>query len=559
MTRRFTLQRVFNVLVVMLVIAVILVYITFRTFSLGPAYVEGQREANNIVSACRDNIENRLKAMSNIANALSYNDEIQSYIQETDPYVLYEKTEEIRSLVSLVCENSSSVNSIIVTDADNNYRTLYGTGIGVNIGRTPSVDTCEPNEFILMTSPTRNRFDMCCYCKNIISTSGGGYGKVLGKMYVLMDMYNIQLLLDSIDMGDNGGFVAIVDDSGAIRMSTSDNLGFVVPLEDDDYQYSVLSPSSFKLITTSHIENSYIRGISLLSRSTMIMLGILLLIILGIYYLFMRRFIRPVGKITEAMNKNITLHERIDVSTDSELDIIVDGVNGMLDRMEELTNRIVSNQRKLYELELLNQQSSILALQNQVNPHFLFNTLECIRSISLVYNCREISVITVSLSKIYRYSAQGSTNVTLREELDIIKEYMNIINIRFPDKIDIRYNVEEKLLDKPFYKMILQPLVENAVKHGLEKKAGKGTLEITSYCRGDAVYIAVSDNGCGMTQEKLNQVRDMMNSDNPENIHIGLTNVNKRLNLHYGKDYGLTLDSTENVGTKVTVKVPGIK
>ena len=119
--------------------------------------------------------------------------------------------------------------------------------------------------------------------------------------------------------------------------------------------------------------------------------------------------------------------------------------------------------------------------------------------------------------------------------------------------------MEEKLLDKPFYKMILQPLVENAVKHGLEKKAGKGILEITSYCRGDAVYIAVSDNGCGMTQEKLSQVRDMMNSDNPENIHIGLTNVNKRLNLHYGKDYGLTLDSTENVGTKVTVKVPGIK
>ena len=116
MTRKFTLQRVFNVLVVLLVIAVVLVYVTFRTFSLGPAYEEGEREANNIVSACRDNIENRLRAMSNIANALSYNDEIQNYIQETDPYLLYEKTEYIRSLVSLVCENSSSVNNIIVAD-----------------------------------------------------------------------------------------------------------------------------------------------------------------------------------------------------------------------------------------------------------------------------------------------------------------------------------------------------------------------------------------------------------------------------------------------------------
>ena len=558
MTRKFTLQRVFNVLVVLLVIAVVLVYVTFRTFSLGPAYEEGEREANNIVSACRDNIENRLRAMSNIANALSYNDEIQNYIQETDPYLLYEKTEHIRSLVSLVCENSSSVNSIIVADENNNYRTLYGTGIGVNIGRTPSIYVCEPNEFILMTSTTRNRFDMCCYCKNIISTSGNSHGEVLGRMYVVMDMYNIQLLLDSIDMGDNSGFVAIADENGTVRMSNSDNVGFVVE-DDGDYQRSVLTPSNFSLITTSHIENSYIRGISLLSKSTMIMLGVLLLIILGIYYLFMRRFIRPVGRITEAMNKNITLHERIDVSTNSELDIIVDGVNGMLDRMEELTNRIVSNQRKLYELELLNQQSSLLALQNQVNPHFLFNTLECIRSISLVYNCKEISTITVSLSKIYRYSAQGNTNVTLREELDIIKEYMNIINIRFPDKIDIRYNVEEKLLDKPFYKMILQPLVENAVKHGLEKKADKGLLEITSYCQGEYAYIAILDNGCGMTAEKLEQVRNMITSDNAENTHIGLNNVNKRLNLHYGKEYGLTIDSTENVGTKVTVKIPGVK
>ena len=559
MTRRFTLQRVFSLLVVMIVITVILVYVTFRTFSLEPAYIEGEREANNIVRTCRDNIENRLRAMSNIANALAYNAEMQDYVQKTDPYELYEKTEYIRSLVSLVCENSSAINSIIVVDGDNTYRTLYGTGIGVNIGRTPSLETCQPNGFILMTSQTGNRFDMCGYCKNIVSTSGSSYGAVLGKMYVVMDMYDIQLLLDDIDMGDDGGFVAITDENGVVRMSNNDNIGFQVPEGDSDYQSGTLSPSALQLVTTSHIENSYIRGISLVSRSTMIMLGVLLLIILGIYYLFMRRFIRPVAKITDAMNKNITLHERLDVSTNSELDIIVDGVNGMLDRMEDLTNRIVSNQRKLYELELLNQQSSILALQNQVNPHFLFNTLECIRSISLVYNCKEISTITVSLSKIYRYSAQGSTNVTLQEELDIIKEYMNIINIRFPDKIDIRYNVEEKLLGKQFYKMILQPIVENAVKHGLEKRADRGILEITSYCQGEYAYIAVCDNGCGMTEQKLAEVRSMLDSDNNENVHIGLNNVNKRLKLHYGKDYGLTIDSTENIGTKVTVKIPGLR
>ncbi len=559
MPRHFTLQRVFNILVALLVATVFLVYIIFRTFSLEPAYKVGEREATNIVLACRDNIENQLRALSNIANSLTYNSEFQEYIRETDPYRLYERTEYIRGLVSLVCENNSSINSVIVADESGQYRTLYGTGIGVNIGRTPNLETCEPNSFILMNSTTGNRFDMCCYCKNIVATSGSEYGKALGRLYIVMDMYQIQLLLDSIDLGDDGGFVAVADSNGLVRMSSADNVGVVIDYSDDNYQYSTMLPTDFRLITTSHIENLYINGIQLVSRFTMIMLGVLMLVILGIYYLFMRRFIRPVARITDAMNKNINLHERINVTTGSELDIIVNGVNGLLDRMEEMTRRIVSNQRKLYELELLNQQSSILALQNQVNPHFLFNTLECIRSISLVYNCKEISTITVSLSKIYRYSAQGSTNVTIREELDIINEYMNIINIRFPDKIDIRYNVEEKLLNRTFYKMILQPLVENAVKHGLEKKAGKGTLEITSYCQGDNAYIVVSDNGCGMTEHKLEQVRNMLVDSNNENIHIGLSNVNKRLKLHYGNDYGLTIDSSENEGTKVTVKFPNIK
>ncbi|MBQ7900594.1 MAG: sensor histidine kinase [Clostridia bacterium] len=558
MPRRFTLQRLFNMLAVLIVATVLLVYVIFRVFSLNPAYEEGEREANNIVVTCRDNIQNQLRTMSNIANSLTYNTEFQAYVTETRPYNLYERTEYIRSLVSLVCENNSSIKSVIVVDANNQYRTLYGNGTGVNIGRTPAVEECEPNRFIFMQSVSDNRFDMCGYCKNIIATSGNDYGEVLGRLYIVMDMYNIQLLLDGIDMGDDG-FVAVADENGKILMSNSDNVGITVDYADSNYQSSSMLPTDFRMVTTSHIQNSYINGIQLVSRFTMMMLGVLLFIILGIYYLFMRRFIRPVAKITEAMNKNITLHERIAVSTGSELDIIVDGVNSMLDRMEDLTKRIVSNQRKLYELELLNQQSSILALQNQVNPHFLFNTLECIRSISLVYNCKEISTITVSLSKIYRYSAQGNPRVTFGEEMNIIKEYMNIINIRFPDKIEIRYNIEQKLMDKPCYKMILQPIVENAVKHGIEKKAGRGLLEVTSYCKGDDIYIVISDNGCGMSPEKLAEVRSNLVSEDTENIHIGLNNVNKRLQLHYGSNYGLAIDSTLGEGTKVTVKIPDIK
>lgn len=556
MTKKLSIQRIFNILVAVLAAVVLIVYGSFRLFVFSPAYREGEREISNIVLSCRENIETRMHTISDVCGMIAYNEKVQDYMMRKDLYDVYTVSDEIRSLVNFYCATDTSVASVLAYDSEGRFRTLYGSGVtGINMGRLPYVQSCEPNEFEFIKRTNTGLPEYYCYCKNIVITATGSanYGKSVGKLYMIVRTEPISKLISGLEVSGDG-FVALASNDGEILISNKENVGEKIDFADDGYQVTGLP--GCKLVITDYMESNSVRSVRLVSRLTIVMLIILLLLIIGAYYLFMLKFIRPVSKITEQMDGNISLHKRIDVVTNSELDVIVGGVNSMLDRLERLTKRIVSNQQKLYEMELLNQKTSLMALQNQTNPHFLYNTLECIRSIAMAYGCKEISVISVSLSKIFRYSVRGKDIVTIREELDAVREYMKIISIRFPDKIAVEYDIDEVLLDKPCYKMIIQPIVENAVAHGIEKVSGNGKIVISVHCDGD-IFVRVSDNGAGMSRQRLAAVTESLGSGADDmNSHIGLRNVNRRIELRYGKPYGVSIESSEGVGTDVTIRLP---
>lgn len=549
----------FNILVTVIAAVVLIVYGSFRLFVFSPAYKEGDREISNIVLSCRENIEMRMRTIADVCGMIAYNEKFQDYMLHKNLYDVYTGSDEIRTLVNLYCATDTSVVSVLAYDSEGRFRTIYGSGVtGINMGHLPYVQSCEPNKFEFIKNTATGEQEYYCYCKNVVITSPGSsqYGKSVGKLYMIVRTAPISTLISKLEVSGNG-FVALASDEGEVYISNKANVGEKINLADDGYQVTALSPSGCKLVITDYMESNSVRSVRLVSRLTIVMLMLLLVLIIGAYYLFMRKFIKPVSKITAQMDGNISLHKRIDIVTNSELDIIVGGVNSMLDRLERLTKRIVSNQQKLYEMELLNQKTSLIALQNQTNPHFLYNTLECIRSIAVAYGCKEISVISVSLSKIFRYSVRGKDIVTFREELDAVREYIKIIEIRFPDRIDVEYDIDETLLDRPCYKMIIQPIVENAVSHGVEKLSQKGRIVIAVRRDGD-VFVRVSDNGAGMSREKLAEVTaSLSGADDGDNSHIGLRNVNRRIELHYGKPYGVSVESSEGVGTDVTIRLPG--
>lgn len=207
-------------------------------------------------------------------------------------------------------------------------------------------------------------------------------------------------------------------------------------------------------------------------RKVSIIVGIgiiLILIMMGIF--FMNSLMNPVMGLVMDM-KRVGRRDRgfrIKVRSTNEVGSLARDINRMMDEMEEMTRDMFNTQARLYKSELSQKQAEFSALQSQINPHFLYNTLNCISSIGLEYGNREIAQMTSSMSKIFRYSIKQDELVQIKEEVDCIQAYIKIISIRYDNKFSMNVDVEERLLELRTPKMILQPIVENSVYHGLER------------------------------------------------------------------------------------------
>lgn len=231
------------------------------------------------------------------------------------------------------------------------------------------------------------------------------------------------------------------------------------------------------------------------------------------------------------------------------------------------TRRIEWDEEENEKLKMIRRRVEYTMLQSQIDPHFLYNTLESIRSRALLDKNEEIASMTEILSKFFRYCiSNGEKLIKIREEINHIQDYYYIQKYRFEDKIDMETKVEEEdLLDGYIPKMSLQPLVENAMIHGLEQITGKGKITMILQKMGKKIVIYVEDNGAGMSIEQLNKLNDKMrkpliDASRQKGSHLGiaLTNVNARIRIICGEEYGIHYRSAEGRGTQATLTIPYI-
>lgn len=232
----------------------------------------------------------------------------------------------------------------------------------------------------------------------------------------------------------------------------------------------------------------------------------------------------------------------------------------------ELMSLIDDNATKAdreYSLAMLKKQAEIKALQNQINPHFLYNTLDCIRGMAIEQGADNIEEMTRALSGMFRYSIsrKGKTKALMEEELANVNNYLRIQQYRFRNKINITETIDTAAKKCCVPKLLIQPIVENAVFYGLEPKTGERNLNIEAYCTGKKLIVKVEDNGVGMSFDKLRTINDAMCSgvsmgDNGRGTQLGIVNVNERLRLLYGEEFGLRIFSCPKVGTTIEMVLP---
>lgn len=251
--------------------------------------------------------------------------------------------------------------------------------------------------------------------------------------------------------------------------------------------------------------------------------------------------------------------------------------NNRKDELGYLTgsfNQMVEEQRRLiqgyYEQQLRLSKTELKFLQSQINPHFLYNTLDSIYWMANQYEANEIKEMVLNLSKFFRLSLnKGRETFPLRETVAHLHYYIRIQQIRFSQRVSVQYDISEDSADIPILKLLLQPLVENAILHGLEKQEQHGELNIMSYLEKGKLVITVKDNGVGLTfarlqyiQQELDKLKDAPLKLTPFEEEggnadlFGLRNVVARMKLYYGSEADLAIESKEGEGTEVTLRIP---
>ena len=239
-------------------------------------------------------------------------------------------------------------------------------------------------------------------------------------------------------------------------------------------------------------------------------------------------------------------------------------------RWDEVMKRIRHLLNKQDAIRMSKKQAEYLALQNQINPHFLYNTLEAIRGDAICAGLDSIAETTEALSVFFRYSITGVDSlVTLEEEIDNVENYFTIQHYRFGEKIKLQITTpkEDELLQLKLPKLTIQPFVENAIFHGLERKVEGGTVRVKLDTTVHKLMITISDNGVGMPEEQVDKINryfervavSYVGEEKKKRGGIAMKNVNSRIKLLFGEQYGVHLYSVEKIGTDVQIILPKIR
>ncbi|AIQ40641.1 sensor with HAMP domain protein [Paenibacillus sp. FSL R5-0912] len=466
---------------------------------------------------------------------------------------------------------------------------LYGTGGAsyVVMPESQYVTTYKLDENVSWLNKFKGHYGQPVYvATHDLSSSGGNVyqafsivrelrsfddGVTLGYIVIDVDPKFISEILSKVKL-DAKELLYITDDSGNLVIGKDHGLPQAAPSLSPEHSGEGVShvKSEGEGLLMAHV-TSEVTGwttvgvvpVSSLMKDTevlrtyIILIGIICVGLALLLYVFIAyRITQPLRKLSRLMRsvERGDLSRAFPVSGTDEVGMLGHSFNGMLAKLSELGYL-------LYETEIREKDAQIAALQSKINPHFLYNTLGSISMYAELEGSPEIITMSNNLSKLLRYSLSGRTeHVTLQDELDHVGGYMAIQQMRYEERIHFTMTIEPSLLDCEVIPLMIQPLVENAINHALDKGVGRGRISLTADSSSQVLRITIEDDGIGMNAEALEALRlHLLNTKElGGRSGNGLLNVHRRIVLHYGDEYGLSLESMPYQGFKAVLRLPVI-
>ena len=510
------------------------------------------------------NIASMATSMKKTSTMFSSKQETQSYLQSasTDTHQLQRQS--FSDLIGMSQSYTPDLVDIIVWDKNSpismiSYIPADMENFTVERFRNSAMNKQSYFEFYIQPA-TREPFLMY-FSPVFMTTFSEDFGKYIGNIAIICKTETLSKLVNS-----TSDMQLQIKDEASRRILYSNN--YTLPKQEipnpKTYEETLRIPNT----NLSVDGTAYASQVSLLndSRSG----PLILFALLSLFYLAYIAFavhhiiIRPIHKLNQEIESIDYEHDKPQIRTSlkNEIGSIASHVNTLLERVYSLNQHNIASQARLYEMELSKKQTQLYAYQSQINPHFLYNMLQCMRGISLMHGIREVAQICTNMADLFRYSIKGAFLVYLEDELSIIDKYLYMIRVRFQDKITYSLEIAEDTKKCKIPKMILQPLVENSIFHGLESIEDNGFIHIRTFREGDGLFITIQDNGIGFDEVTLKELEELLSQDIPSDINatfneakgLGIINIHNKIRLYEGTEYGISILSRPS-DTLVTIRL----
>lgn len=369
------------------------------------------------------------------------------------------------------------------------------------------------------------------------------------------------------------GYMALVSDDGVLAFKTVDRrfrlnreiLNKIRNLSEKSgilkYQtpfgpkmaiiYNTVSACHWKLVAVLPENEIISKGDYI--KPLLVLLVIILVIVAGVMFNVLATMItKPLTQLTKKVQcvTDGNMDVPFNITVANEIGVLNKGIGALIAQIKTLFRQVKEEQEK-------KRQADLAVLQAQINPHFLYNTIYSIQQLCELGENENASKMLLALANFFRIGlSQGQDIITIREEIDHVRNYLVIQHMKYADQLQFEVNIEPSILEEKIIKLTLQPIVENAIYHGVKQRSDQGVIHIKGYRDGDSIRIIIEDNGVGMDENQLDEIRKYLAGNCERTGSFGIRNVNERLKIHFGPDCGLAIDSQKNLGTRVTVLIP---
>ena len=571
---------IFAVLSVLLLGAVIIITVISLSYTRQSVFENSSLYTQTIIQQMNQNIDSYIDYMENTSYLVSSNEDVQKYLfgDTADP----EARDRILSQFETILDSRSDILNLGIIAENgrmliNNGQHLTNQDLDIH-SQEWYTNALEGRESVYLTSShvqhiiSGERPWVITLSRGIRNKEMGTGQEKEGVFFIDLNYSAISELCDQSMVG-NQGYAFIVDADGNIvyhpqqqqlyNELQTENIDLVMNAGSDIVTWG--DGINKKMYSISRSEKTgwtvvdCVRVEELLRRSNEAQ-SIYVLVAIGLMAvaLFFSRFVAksitlPIQRLCDSM-------ERVQEGDFSVSDIVVDSEN----EIGSLTKSFNVMTQRIHELMAQNireqeakRKSELTALQSQINPHFLYNTLDSIIWMAEGKKNEEVVLMTASLARLLRQSISNEDElVSIGQEIEYARGYLTIQKMRYKDKLEFWIEVEPSILNIRLIKLVLQPVIENAIYHGLKYKESRGLLLVKGFMKNGNAVLQVIDDGVGMDQETLDHIYERHKVDYHSN-GVGIYNVQKRLQLYYGNEYGIVYESKPGEGTTATITIPG--